>query len=261
MDYNRNSRSRDDWRDSENRRESYYDRRNSDNYDNDFRSRRYRRDEDWPTYSLDQSDEYYRRRNPNESNDYRTNYGNDWNYSGSYRGSNAPYTDRNYPRYDDNNYVNNGDRRNRYQDRDWWDKTKDEVSSWFGDDEAKNRRRMDDIREGQNRGKGPKNYKRSEDRIREDVSDKLSDDDILDASDIEIEVSGSDVTLNGEVTSRYAKHRAEDIVEDVSGVTHVQNNLRVKEKTYSDTNTSYNPNSDTQSQNRSSTRKNERIIS
>lgn len=31
----------------------------------------------------------------------------------------------------------------RGMDRDWWDKTADEVSSWFGDDEAERRRRLD----------------------------------------------------------------------------------------------------------------------
>jgi hypothetical protein len=36
------------------------------------------------------------------------------------------------------------------------------------------------------------------------------------------------VTLNGEVSSREEKRRAEDLAESVSGVGHVQNNLRVK---------------------------------
>jgi osmotically-inducible protein OsmY len=33
-----------------------------------------------------------------------------------------------------------------------------------------------------NRGRGPKNYQRSEERIREDVCDRLSDDYLIDAS-------------------------------------------------------------------------------
>jgi len=77
------------------------------------------------------------------------------------------------------------------------------------------------------RGKGPKNYQRSEDRIREDVSDRLSDDYVIDASDIDIKVSGSEVILSGTVASRNEKRRAEDIAESVSGVTNVQNQLRV----------------------------------
>jgi Flp pilus assembly secretin CpaC len=51
----------------------------------------------------------------------------------------------------------------------------------------------------------------------------------LDASEIEVKVSGGEVTLSGTVNSRMDKRRAEDIVEDVSGVKHVQNNIRVQE--------------------------------
>jgi hypothetical protein len=42
-------------------------------------------------------------------------------------------------------------------------------------------------------------------------------------------VKDGEVTLNGEVDSRYSKHRAEDLTEDVTGVRNVQNNLRVVE--------------------------------
>ena len=46
------------------------------------------------------------------------------------------------------------------------------------------------------------------------------------------------MTLSGSVDSRYSKHRAEDIAEDVTGVNYVQNNLRVNENTqYMNTNT------------------------
>ena len=94
------------------------------------------------------------------------------------------------------------------------------------------------MRNGQHRGKGPKNYTRSEDRIREDVSDKLTDDSFLDASGIEVSVKNGDVTLSGYVDSRYAKHRAEDLAEDVTGVKDVQNNLRVREDTQNTVNKS-----------------------
>ena len=113
-------------------------------------------------------------------------------------------------------------------DRGWWDKTRDEVSSWFGDDDAERRRRMDRLRTGSNRGKGPKGYERSPERIREDVCERLSYDDQVDASDIEVKVNGNEVTLDGTVDSREARHRAEDIIEAIPGVTHVQNNLRVQ---------------------------------
>jgi hypothetical protein len=79
------------------------------------------------------------------------------------------------------------------------------------------------------RGRGPKGYTRSDERIREDVSDRLTDDALVDASYVEVSVAGGEVTLNGFVDSRTAKRRAEDCAEDVTGVSHVQNNLRVRE--------------------------------
>lgn len=108
-------------------------------------------------------------------------------------------------------------------ERGFWDRASDEVASWFGDDDAENRRRLD----ARHEGRGPKGYRRSDDRIREDVSDRLTDDHYIDATDIEIQVSNAEVTLNGTVDSRNARRRAEDLSERVSGVTHVQNNLRV----------------------------------
>ncbi|HSU04658.1 MAG TPA: BON domain-containing protein [Acetobacteraceae bacterium] len=116
----------------------------------------------------------------------------------------------------------------RGQDRGWWDRASDEVSSWFGDEDAE-RRRRDDARRDVHRGHGPRGYTRSDDRIREDVSDRLTDNPILDATEIEVAVSSGEVTLSGHVDSRYSKRLAEDIAEDVSGVRHVQNNLRVRE--------------------------------
>ncbi|WP_063776700.1 BON domain-containing protein [Microvirga massiliensis] len=116
----------------------------------------------------------------------------------------------------------------RGEERGFWDRASDEVSSWFGDEDAE-RRRREDMR-GEHRGRGPKNYTRSDDRIREDVNDRLSDDPLVDASEIEVQVSGCEVTLSGTVDSREAKRRAEDIAERVSAVKHVQNNLRVNQQ-------------------------------
>jgi hypothetical protein len=82
--------------------------------------------------------------------------------------------------------------------------------------------------QGEHRGRGPKNYTRSDERIRDDVNDRLSDDSWLDASEIEVQVSNCEVTLTGTVNSRDDKRRAEDVVEHVSGVKHVQTNLRVQ---------------------------------
>ncbi len=76
-------------------------------------------------------------------------------------------------------------------------------------------------------GKGPKGYQRSDERIREEVSDQLTFDHSIDASELTVEVKSGQVTLSGSVRDREQKRRAEDIAERVMGVTDVTNNLRV----------------------------------
>ena len=117
------------------------------------------------------------------------------------------------------------------EERGWWDRASDEVASWFGDEEATRRRRMDQQRD-EYRGRGPKNYRRSDDRIKEDINDRLSEG-YLDASDIEVEVQSTEVILTGTVNSRADKRRAEAVAESVTGVTNVENRLRVKQGDYS----------------------------
>lgn len=76
-------------------------------------------------------------------------------------------------------------------------------------------------------GRGPKGYTRSDDRLREDVSDRLMHDHDLDASEIEVAVENAEVTLTGSVDSRQDKFLAEQIVDSVLGVRDVNNRLRV----------------------------------
>jgi hypothetical protein len=77
-------------------------------------------------------------------------------------------------------------------------------------------------------GRGPKGYQRSDDRIREDVSDRLTAHGQIDASDIEVRTQAGEVTLVGFVDSRAVKRAAEDLAEDVPGVREVHNQLRVR---------------------------------
>jgi osmotically-inducible protein OsmY len=77
-------------------------------------------------------------------------------------------------------------------------------------------------------GRGPRGYQRGDERIREDVCDRLTDDPRIDASDIEIQVNGGEVTLGGSVRSRDEKRFTEDLVERVSGVRDVNNHLKVR---------------------------------
>lgn len=76
-------------------------------------------------------------------------------------------------------------------------------------------------------GRGPKDYRRSDDRIREEICDIFTDDANLDPSDVVIKVESAEVTLMGSVSSRDQKRRAEEMAERVSGVRDVINQLRV----------------------------------
>lgn len=76
-------------------------------------------------------------------------------------------------------------------------------------------------------GRGPKGYRRSDERIREDVCDRLEQHPFVDASEIEVGVRDGVVTLSGTVGERAAKRMAEDVAEGVSGVKDVNNQVRV----------------------------------
>lgn len=77
------------------------------------------------------------------------------------------------------------------------------------------------------RGRGPRNYVRSDERIADDVIVRLTHDEQLDAREILVMVESGEVTLTGEVEARWMKHRAEDIASDVIGVRDVHNRIRV----------------------------------
>jgi osmotically-inducible protein OsmY len=164
------------------------------------------------------------------SNYGRSDYGSGRSEYGSGRSDSnwgrSSYGNRDYDRGD---YRGRDYGRGDSEERSWWDRTTDEVSSWFGDEEAQRRRERDRVQSY--RGKGPKNYSRSDDRIKEDINDRLSDDPFVDASDIDVTVTNGEVTLTGSVDHRSTKRRAEDLAEAVSGVKNVENRLRVMQNT------------------------------
>jgi osmotically-inducible protein OsmY len=81
--------------------------------------------------------------------------------------------------------------------------------------------------QGQHSGRGPKGYRRGDERILEDINEQLTHHSEIDAGDIEVKVTNGEVTLTGTVDNREAKRMAEDVAEAVSGVTDVQNQIRV----------------------------------
>ncbi|SPC14578.1 BON domain-containing protein [Cupriavidus taiwanensis] len=72
----------------------------------------------------------------------------------------------------------------------------------------------------------PKNYQRTDARIRDDLCERLAhaDDDV---SDVTVDVGSGIVTLTGTVADRGIKFRIEELAEDVLGVNEVRNNLQV----------------------------------
>jgi hypothetical protein len=78
-------------------------------------------------------------------------------------------------------------------------------------------------------GRGPKGWQRSDDRIRDDINERLTRHPDVDATEIDVQVSNGQVTLSGTVDERHARRLAEDIAEGVSGVKEVQNHIRVQQ--------------------------------
>jgi hypothetical protein len=77
------------------------------------------------------------------------------------------------------------------------------------------------------RGKGPLSYQRSDERVREAVCEALTEDDRIDATNIDVSVKSGEVVLSGSVDERQMKRLAEDCIENISGVRDVQNQIRV----------------------------------
>jgi hypothetical protein len=77
-------------------------------------------------------------------------------------------------------------------------------------------------------GRAPRNSRRSDDRIREDVCEALTEDAFVDASDVEVSVADGVVTLSGAVATRDQKRDAEEISERCRGVRDVRNAIRVR---------------------------------
>jgi hypothetical protein len=102
---------------------------------------------------------------------------------------------------------------------------------------------------GQFAGRGPKGYQRSDERIKEEINDRLTAHPGVDASDVEVQVQSGEVTLTGTTPSRHCKRMAEDIAEQCAGVKDVRNEIKVKSGSNGqDWNQQHNDSSKTQSQ-------------
>lgn len=80
------------------------------------------------------------------------------------------------------------------------------------------------------RGRGPKNWRPTDERIRDTINELLTDHDGIDATEIEVAVENSEVTLTGTVGSRWEKRVADDIAHSARGVRDVHNRLRIADR-------------------------------
>ncbi|MXQ14787.1 BON domain-containing protein [Microvirga makkahensis] len=101
----------------------------------------------------------------------------------------------------------------------------------YGHEDDGHGRTRTDPDTGPHRGRGPKGYRRSDARIVEHDCERLAESPHVGASDIDVAAVNGGVTLTGNIRSRIVKRYAEDLVESVSGVRHVQNNLRIQPRT------------------------------
>jgi BON domain len=85
-------------------------------------------------------------------------------------------------------------------------------------------------RQGQQsyQGRGPKGYERSDERLKELICERLTDDPRIDASDVTVEVSQRVVKLRGTVDDRRTKYEIEELVERCGGVRDIDNQLRTQ---------------------------------
>jgi osmotically-inducible protein OsmY len=110
--------------------------------------------------------------------------------------------------------------------RGWWTRTTDELSAWLGNSGALSRRQRDTA-VGDHSGEGPKSHADPDERIVEEIGQRLTRDVDLDASKIEVRSASGAVTLSGTVSTSEAKRRAEELSAPVAGVNQVTNALLV----------------------------------
>ena len=124
----------------------------------------------------------------------------------------------------DFNRRNHGDHeteRGSYGDREFYRRE--------GDYESRSDPYSNDWTQGPYSGIGPRGYRRADDRIRDDVNDRLMWHGYVDATDIQVDVNDGVVTLSGTVNTRREKRMAEDAAESVSGVEDVNNQIQIRQ--------------------------------
>jgi len=84
------------------------------------------------------------------------------------------------------------------------------------------------VRQGAHAGKGPRGWNQRDDRLIEEVSERLMEDRLLDARDIAVEANSGAVTLTGSVPGASDIVHAEMLARGTAGVTAVLNQLTIR---------------------------------
>ncbi|HEX9013211.1 MAG TPA: BON domain-containing protein [Anaerolineaceae bacterium] len=102
--------------------------------------------------------------------------------------------------------------------------------SWFSDwsDVGPGPEAYGPVRRGSLTGFGPKGYRRSDERILEEIHYRLERHGLVDAREIVVAVQDGEVTMRGIVDTRRQRRFAEDAVASVVGVVHINNDLKVR---------------------------------
>jgi len=84
--------------------------------------------------------------------------------------------------------------------------------------------------QGPQTGRGPKGYQRSDDRIKEEICECLTQHGQIDASDVDVKVQNGEAILTGTVDSRSTKRMIDDALDGISGLKDIQNNVRINQQ-------------------------------
>jgi hypothetical protein len=99
----------------------------------------------------------------------------------------------------------------------------DPQNSWRGSDSGAG------SSYARSRGNPFKGFKKSDQRLTEDLGEALMDDGI-DCGNVEVQIKDGVVTLTGEVNDRTDKYRIEQIAADMTGVSDVENQIRLAKR-------------------------------
>ena len=80
---------------------------------------------------------------------------------------------------------------------------------------------------GPHRGKGPKNFTRSDERVKEHVNELLMEHDEIDATHVQVDVKNGEVSVTGTVEDRQQRRAIEDLIEGMPGIQNVHIAIKI----------------------------------